>query len=96
MISSIRKIGYLISPKMFISQIKDIKKYYKPVIIKSLIIIGIITWAIIPWHPSLYEFDIDQAKLHLEELTKDKYGGRVAGTEGGYLAGEYIIDTLKS
>ncbi len=95
-ISSIRKIGYLISPKMFISQIKDIKKYYKPVIIKSLIIIGIITWAIIPWHPSLYEFDIDQAKLHLEELTKDKYGGRVAGTEGGYLAGEYIIDTLKS
>jgi ABC-type dipeptide/oligopeptide/nickel transport system permease subunit len=95
-ISSIRKIGYLVSPKMFISQIKDIKKYYRPVIIKSLIIIGIITWAIIPWHPSLYEFDMDQAKLQLEELTKDKYGGRVAGTEGGYLAGEYIIDTLKS
>ncbi|MEG1255081.1 ABC transporter permease subunit [Clostridium sp.] len=95
-ISSIRKISYLVSPKIFISQLKYIKKYYKPVIIKTSILIGIIVYMIIPWHPSLYEFDIAQAKLHLEELTKDKYGGRVAGTEGGYLAGEYIIDNLKS
>lgn len=95
-ISSIRKISYLISPKIFISQLKDIKKYYKPVIIKSLIIIGVIAYIVIPWHPSLYKFDINQAKLHVEELTSDKYRGRVAGTEGGHLAGEYIINTLKS
>lgn len=95
-ISSIRKISYLLSPQIFISQTKDIKKYYKPVIIKSSIIIGTIVYIVIPWHPSLYKFDINQAKLHVEELTSDKYGGRVAGTKGGYLAGEYIISTLKS
>lgn len=95
-ISSIRKISYLISPKIFISQLKDIKKYYKPVIIKTSIIIVIVIYIVIPWHPSLYKFDINQAKLHVEELTKNKYGGRVAGTEGGHLAGEYIINTLKS
>ena len=95
-ISSIRKISYMLSPKVFIFQLKNIKKHYKPVIIKTSIIIGIIAYIIIPWHPSLYEFDIGKAKIHLEELTKDKYEGRVAGTEGGHLAGEYIIDTLKS
>lgn len=95
-ISSIKKISYLVSPRMFISQLKDIRKCYKPVIIKFSIIIVIIAYMIIPWNPSLYKFDIDKAKLHVEELTKDKYGGRVTGTEGGYLAGEYIISTLKS
>lgn len=96
MISFIKKISYMLSPKVFIFQLKDIKKYYKPVIIKTSIITGIIAYMIIPWHPSLYEFDISKAKIHLEELTRDKYEGRVAGTEGGHLAGEYIIDTLKS
>lgn len=95
-ISTVRKASYLISPRIFISQLKNIKNYYKPVIIKTLTITGIIAYMIIPWHPSLYEFDLDNAKNHLEELTKKKYGGRVTGTEGGYLAGEYIIDTLKS
>lgn len=95
-ISFIKKISYVLSPKVFISQFKDIRKYYKPVIIKTLILIGIIAYMVIPWNPSLYEFNIDNAKIHLEELTKEKYSGRVAGTEGGYLAGEYIINTLKS
>jgi len=95
-ISSIKKFSYSISPKLFISQIKDIKKYYKPVIIKTSVIVVIIAYVVIPWHPSLYKFDMEGAKAHLEELTKEKYQGRVSGSEGGHLAGEYIIDTLKS
>lgn len=94
-ISSIRKAYYLVSPKLFISQIKDFKKYYKPVIVKTLVILGIIAYFIIPWHPSLYKFDINQARTHFEELTSDKYKGRATGTEGGYLAGDYIINTLQ-
>ena len=94
-ISYIRKTYYQLSPKMFVYQIKDIKKYYKPVMLKTLTLIGIIAYFTIPWNPSQYKFELDNAKLHLEELTKDKYEGRVTGTEGGYLAGEYIIDTLK-
>lgn len=95
-ISSIRKLFYIVSPRLFMSQIKDFKKYYKSIIIKASIIVGIVGYFLIPWSPSLYEFDINQAKLHIEELTNNKYEGRVTGTEGGYLAGEYIIDTLKS
>lgn len=95
-ISYIRKAYYHLSPRVFMSQLKNIKKYYKPVLVKTLLIVGIIGYLIIPWHPSLYKFHLSQAKSHLQELTKDEYGGRVAGTRGGYLAGEYIINTLMS
>lgn len=95
-ISTVKKASYLISPRIFFSQLKNIKKYYKPVIIKALTITVIISYIIIPWNPSLYEFNLNNAKLHLDELIKDKYDGRAAGSEGGYLAGEYIIQTMES
>lgn len=95
-ISNIRKVYYMVSPKTFLSQLKDIKKYYKPVAIKSLIIIGIILYIVVPWNPSHYDFDISNAKNHLEELTDVKYSGRVSGTKGGYDAGEYIIKEMES
>lgn len=94
-ISSIRKAYYLLSPRMFISQIMDFKKYYKPVIAKTMALILIIAYFVIPWNGSHYKFNLDYAKLHLQELTKDEYKGRVTGSEGGYLAGEYIINTLE-
>lgn len=95
-ISYIRKTYYQLSPMLFISQIRNFREYYKPVIIKSLIIISLIAYFVVPWNPSPYKFDLNQAKIHLEELTDKKYQGRVPGTEGGYLSGEYIINTLKS
>lgn len=95
-VSNIRKIYYLVSPKTFFSQIKDFKKYKKAVISKSLIIIGIIVYVVVPWHPSAYDFNLLKAKEHLKELTDLKYEGRVTGTKGGYEAGEYIVDELKS
>lgn len=95
-ISNIRKIYYVISPKTFFSQIKDIKRYYKPIMIKSIILIGILLYIVIPWNPSDYNFEISNAKMHLEELTDAKYMGRVPGTEGGYEAGNYIINELES
>lgn len=95
-ISIIRKAYYQVSPKLFISQIKNFKKYYKPVLIKLLIIVVVTGYFIIPWNPSLYEFQLDEAKIHLQELTKDKYEGRVSGTKGGHLSGEYIINVLES
>ncbi len=95
-ISNIRKVYYMISPKTFFSQIKDIKTYYKSVIVKSIIVIGTLLYIVIPWHPSDYNFQLSNAKRHLEELTNVKYMGRVAGTEGGYEAGDYIIKELES
>lgn len=95
-ISSIKKIAYIFSPIIFISQLKNIKTYYKPVIIKVISVAVIIIISVVPLKPSKYKFNLDIAKDHLRELTSEKYEGRVAGSKGGYLAGEYIINTLKS
>lgn len=94
-ISFIREAFFLVSPRIFISQLKDFKKYYKPVIAKSLVVASIAAYIIVPWNPSHYDFDLQRAKLQLEELTSSKYEGRATGTRGGYMAGEYIINTLK-
>ena len=40
-------------------------------------------------------FDVDAALAYIEELTKSKYDGRVAGSEGGQLAAEYIADQFE-
>lgn len=95
-ISYIKKLGYILSPRVFIAQVKNIRVYYKPVILKISVVVIIIAINVVQWHPSLYEFDITEAEMHLEELTSEKYGGRVAGSEGGAAAGQYIIDTLKA
>lgn len=95
-ISRIRKAYYLISPKMFVSQIKDFKTHYKSVIAKIVLVAMITAYTMIPWHPSKYIFDMTNARTHLQTLTSETFGGREAGTEGGYLAGEYIKTTLLS
>lgn len=95
-ISVIKKIFNSISPKMYIYQIKNIKRYRRPVFIKTAVIVIIIGYIVIPWHPSTYKFDINEAKSTVKELTDIKYEGRVSGSEGGFLAGNYISDKLKS
>lgn len=95
-ISRIRKTYYLISPKMFISQMKDFKRYYKSLIAKVALVIMLIVYVFYPWHPSAYTFDRTSALEHLETLSSADFYGREAGTEGGHLAGEYIKNTLLS
>lgn len=95
-ISSMKNITYALSPRVFISQVKHIKKYYKPVLVKVSAMVLIIAYIVIPWHPSKYDFSIAEAKNHLKELTSSKYEGRAAGTKGGKMAGDYIIEQLNS
>ena len=95
-ISMIKKASYHLSPKLFIEQIKGVRKNYKPVLIKSFLIIIIISYYTIQWYPSTYEFDVDTAMTHIDELSHDKYMGRLTGSKGGYDSGDYIIDSLES
>lgn len=95
-ISLIKRLSYHLSPRLFIGQIKGFKSNYKPILIKALIVLSIVIYFSVQWHPSSYEFDLDMAKTHIIELSKPKYQGRLAGSQGGYLAGQYIIDTLES
>lgn len=95
-VSTIKRVGEILSPKRFISQVKKIKIYYKSVIAKVAVLALIIIVFTVQWRPSLYKFDLDIAKDHLQELTSEKYEGRVSGSKGNYEAGEYIINNLKS
>ena len=93
--SNIRKIGFVFSPKIYIQQIFRFKEYYKSVMLKTLCIIILITYIMMPPSKSLYPFEVDQAILHIEELIKPEYEGRYSGFEGNHMAGDYIIQQLK-
>jgi len=95
-VSYIKKGFIFASPGIFISQVVNIRRYFAPVILKTLLVILIILAFTVNLYPSRYKFDRNLAMSHLDELSDDKYEGRAAGTKGGYLAGEYIIKTLRS
>ncbi len=95
-ISFIRRMYYLVSPRAFISQIINFKTYYRSVVIKLLVIALIIGYLIIPLHPSKYDFNLENAIDHLHELTKEEFMGRTPGSQGGYLASQYIVEQLNS
>lgn len=94
-ISFLKKFMLMLSPRLYIEQLKRFKNYRKPVILKTLCVVVILVIIFAPSKKSLYEFNIDNSIDHIVELTKEEYMGRVSGYEGGYKAGEYIISTLK-
>lgn len=94
-VSFIKKLGFVFSPKVYYHQIKRFKEYYRPVIVKSLCICIITGYIFMPPPKSLYVFNVDLAMEHIEELSQPKYQGRISGFDGGYQAGEYIISKLK-
>ena len=94
-ISFIRRISYSLSPRLFAQQISNFKEYSKPVITKTLSITLIIVYILLPAKQSLHPFDLDMATSHLEEFVKPEYKGRLAFSEGNYLAGNYIVDKLR-
>jgi len=95
-ISFIRKVYYFVSPRAFVSQIVNFKKYYKTVLIKILVVGSLIGYFFIPINPSLYKFDLERSVIHLHKLTEENLQGRTPGTEGGYLASQYILGELES
>ncbi len=95
-ISHIRRVFYALSPKLFISQIKAFKRYYKPVIAKLLVVAMIVLYFVIPWDPSQQLFETENALKHVKALINPGLKGRVSGSEGSYQAGEYIKSTLLS
>jgi len=92
----IRKIPLFFSPKIYYHQLKKYKQYSKPLIVKSAVYISIFALIIMPPPKSPYPFVLKNALAHMEELSSDRYEGRVVGTPGGYAAGDYIVETLKS
>lgn len=94
-ISRLRKIPFHLSPKTFIYQIKNIKKYRKQVMFKTSIVLVILIPLFIPTPESLYKINAKSVFSQVEEFSKDKYEGRMLGTKGRDKACEYIVDSLK-
>ncbi len=95
-VSFIRKGFFIASPKIYWMQLKNWKHYWKPVAGKTLTVMLLFLYFLYPAEASQHRFNIDQARGHLEELSHEKYEGRLIGFEGGKESGDYIIETLKS
>lgn len=95
-VSFIRKGFFLASPKIYWMQLKKPKVYWKPILGKTLTVLFVLVYLLFPAQASQHYFDVQQAKAHLEELSHEKYAGRLTGFEGGNKSGDYIIDTLQA
>lgn len=95
-VSILKRIARMLSPKLYIHQIKKFKRYQKPVLLKTICMMILVMSAFTPAAKSIYEFNADEALDHIKELSKPEYDGRMTGYDGGYKTGEYIIQTLKS
>lgn len=95
-VSNIRKAYFILSPRVLLMELRNIRKYWKPVAFKTGSVAVLLAFLLVPSYKPVGDFSVDNAKAHLIELIDEKYEGRVSGSEGGYEAGEYIINTMES
>lgn len=95
-ISIIRKGIFSLSPKLLYLQIKEFNKYYRPVLLKIGLATFILLYFFMPRYKSAVPYELESALSHFEVLSQDIYHGRASGSEGGYLAGEYILSELNN
>lgn len=95
-ISFIRKGFAMLSPKLLYLQIREIKKYYRPVLIKLGTAVLILIYLFVPRYESVVPFQTDKAIDQVIALSSPEFEGRVSGSRGGYEAGNYIIESMKS
>ena len=86
-VSIIRRLGYQLSPKLYLEQVKNLRRFYRPVLIKSSALVLLLFFVFYPNAESLYAFNDHRAVNHLEAMTHQEKG------EDGVR--EYIIDEMK-
>ncbi len=95
-ITVIRRIPYYLSPRTIIYELRNIRNNRRPVAIKVIILLVVIIIPLIPAPESLYKVNADSIFSYVHEFEKDKYEGRMTGTNGRDEAADYICDELKS
>jgi ABC-type dipeptide/oligopeptide/nickel transport system permease subunit len=91
----IKRLFFHLSPLTYIYEIRHFNNYKKNIAVKTSLIIIVIIIILIPPPKSIYELNEEEIFKHIEELSKDKYEGRLTGTKGRDAACEYIIAELK-
>ncbi len=95
-ITMLRRIVTIFSPKVLYLQIREFREYKKPVITKITILFLILVYIIIPKYKSLYEFNTERVFQYAKVLTNEKFEGRLTGTNGSFEAGNFILRELES
>lgn len=95
-ISTIRKTTTVLSPRIFYLQLKEFRKYRRPILTKITAAALLAVYFFVPRYESLVPFQEKNAMNQISMLSDEKFGGRVSGSEGGYEAGEYIINEMLS
>lgn len=93
----LKKIALFFSPKEFINQCNNLYRYWGNVVFKSFVVALIIFIIVGQFHinkyKNRYQFDLDIAYKHIEELSK--YEGRKTGTLERDKVANYIAEELK-
>lgn len=95
-VSNVRKAYYILSPKVIYLEIRHFRKYWKNILLRAGALAALILIVFVPRYQPVGNFSLENAKNHLITLSGEEYDGRVSGSAGGYLAGQYIIDTMES
>lgn len=95
-ITFIKRIPGFFSIPRLIYELRRYQDNKVSLTLKAAVYLLILAILFMPPFPSRYQFDGENAMAIVNELSDDKYEGRLTGTEGVRLAAEYIADTLKS
>lgn len=95
-ISFIRQGFAMLSPRLLYLQIKEFRKYYRQVLLKLGAVCLVMVYLFVPRYDSLVPFQTDNAIDQVIALSAPEFEGRVSGSRGGYEAGNYIIESMKS
>lgn len=91
----IKRTAFHLSPKNYIFELRNFKKYKTSCSIKTSVIAIILIISFLPAPASIIAMDSQEIFNHVLALSDDKYEGRLVGSEGRDLTAEYIIDNLK-
>ena len=92
---NIKRFLYNLLPTTYIYEIINFKKYRKKVFAKSIVIMVIISIIVVPKLDLGYKVKAVVSFNPIEELSKDKYEGRLVSTKGRDEACNYIVKELK-
>ncbi len=95
-ITLLRRMVTMLSPKVLFLEMKSFKTHKKPVLIKLSAIALILIYIVVPKYKSLYDFNTENVFSYAQTLSGDEFEGRLTGTEGSYQAGNLILEELES
>jgi len=95
-LNQVKDLLIYLSPMTYWKELKEFKKYRKPVLIRSTALVLIVALLLVPAEKSVIDVNKNSLEDYLNGITADELGSRSFGSEYGESAGDYIINELKA